>query len=166
MAKFKPLPINDLKERVLYDPVEGLFYSKIDGKQIGFKDNHGSIIICPWFRGRRFQAHRIAWAFTHSDPLDLYIDHINGDRSDNRIVNLRLATHSQNNHNMGIPDRNTSGFKGVSFSNSKGLWEAKVKKNGKTYHFGRHKTKELASVAAMKGRAILHGEFSIEASRG
>lgn len=165
MAKFKPLPVAELAGCYRYDAETGLFFSLKSGKRAGFVDAHGSVILVPWFKGRRFQAHRVAWAFMHTDPLDLYVDHINGNRSDNRLANLRLATHSQNNHNMGVGERNTSGFKGVSYSRARGKWEAKVKLGGITHHFGRHETAELANIAAIAGRAVLHGEFSVEASR-
>lgn len=135
-------------------------------QRLGLKTDTGAVILVPWLKGRRFQAHRVAWAFVHGDPMDLYVDHKNGIRSDNRIENLRCATHSQNNHNMAMVKRNTSGFKGVSFSRARGLWEAKVKLNGVTHHFGRHATAEEANEAAMAGRAILHGEYAVEASRG
>lgn len=166
MAKFKPLPVEELKSCYVYDSLNGKFYSRQSGHEVGFVDVHGSVILVPWFKGRRFQAHRVAWAFMHGDPLDSYVDHRNGIRHDNSIDNLRLASHSQNNHNMGMVSRNTSGFKGVSYSAQRRKWEAKVKLHGKTHHFGRFDSAEDAAIAATNGRLLLHGQYAVEASRG
>ena len=64
-------------------------------------------------QGRYFPAHRLAWLIHHGvDPVS-DLDHINGDRDDNRIANLRIATQSQNMHNRRADKDNTSGYKGV-----------------------------------------------------
>jgi hypothetical protein len=73
------------------------------------------------------------------------IDHINGDSSDNRIVNLRQTTQSENNRNRRITDKNTSGYVGVYKRGAK--WCAQISVNGKNMHLGAYDTIEQAANA-------------------
>lgn len=61
----------------------------------------------------RILAHRLVWALHHGDPQAQQVDHINRDRTDNRIENLRLATHAQQMRNRSLASHNTSGVKGA-----------------------------------------------------
>lgn len=70
-------------------------------------------------------------------PSDKVVDHINGDPMDNRRSNLRVCTQSGNVKNQRVRNDNTSGYKGVSYAkqvSNKRPWEAKINKDGKTYH--------------------------------
>jgi hypothetical protein len=71
--------------------------------------------------------HRDIMAF----PVGCDIDHINGNKLDNRKSNLRICTRSQNNANMGKPSNNTSGYKGVSWDKRANKWVARLNSNGK-----------------------------------
>lgn len=93
--------------------------------------------------GTRYKAHRLAWLYCHGVMPDKQIDHINSNRTDNRITNLRVATRSQNQQNTGLTKANKSGRKGVYFRDGKWLAQAQI--NGKKYHLGRHKTIDEAS---------------------
>ena len=73
-------------------------------------------------------------------PKDMQVDHINGNRLDNRRCNLRLATDGQNMGNSKIPRHNTSGFKGVSWDKRREQWEAYISKKDKKIHLGRFDT--------------------------
>jgi hypothetical protein len=73
--------------------------------------------------GRKVYAHRIIWAM-HSNKYPREVDHINGDRADNRITNLRACTRSENCKNLRIPIDNTSGYIGVG-RKGKG-WRARI----------------------------------------
>src|SRR6266550_4589715 len=68
-----------------------------------------------WLRinSKLYLAHRLAWLYVHGEEAKGYIDHINCDQSDNRLVNLREATHRQNLCNRGRNKNNTTGYKGV-----------------------------------------------------
>lgn len=112
--------------------------------------------------GVRHKAHRMAWLImTGSFPKkgeDL--DHINGDRLDNRWVNLRLVTRSQNQMNRGLQISNKSGHRGVSFRKDTGKWHARVYKDGKAILLGNFDAIEDAIAARNAGEAKHFGEHS------
>jgi len=89
------------------------------------------------------RAHRLAW-FMHYEELPEQIDHINGDRQDNRVSNLRSVNHSQNSKNAGLSKRNTSGKAGVSFCHTRKKWCAKGLVNGTRKHLGYFTEKQEA----------------------
>src|SRR6187402_1449038 len=105
--------------------------------------------------GRRFPAHHIAWALFYGEwPLSR-IDHANGDASDNRIVNLRLATHGQNRANSVSHCRH--GVKGVWLERRRKLskpWGAQIWRDGALRNLGMFVTKaEAAAAVAVAHRA-------------
>lgn len=106
------------------------------------------------------QEHRVAWLLCYGvwPPLD--IDHINRDRSDNRIKNLRLATDSQNAHNTVSSKANTSGYKGVSWESQTGKWRACLRFKGIQLRLGRFDCPKQAHAVVSKKRNELLGEFS------
>ena len=87
------------------------------------------------------------------------IDHINRDRQDNRLCNLRKATTSQNHLNTNTPISNTSGFKGVSWHKARGKWRAIVSFGGKSKHLGHFDTAEAAAKRYLEVAKAAHGEF-------
>lgn len=87
------------------------------------------------FDGECYAAHRIIWKWWHGDEPQI-IDHANGRRRDNRITNLRAATHSLNARNVGINPRNTSGRTGVKPSSSGKKWQATICVDGRRLHLG------------------------------
>ena len=115
--------------------------------------------------GRQYPLHRLVWLICNKEYPEI-IDHINGIRSDNRIVNLRSVTHQQNHLNNSRASNNTSGVTGVYFNKNKNLWCAQMKYNGKTYHLGSSKIKNIA-VKMRKdeerklGFSTRHGELNV-----
>jgi hypothetical protein len=88
------------------------------------------------------------------------VDHINGNKLDNRRSNLRLATRGQNNVNSNCPRHNTSGAKGVSWDRSRSKWFSKITCNGKQIPLGRYDDFNKA-VEAYNNAAIKYfGEFA------
>ena len=78
-----------------------------------------------------YRAHILAWFYTHGEWPEKMLDHINNVGTDNRMINLRLATASENRANSRMRKNNTSGIKGVYFDKSKGKWCARVRFEGK-----------------------------------
>lgn len=108
----------------------------------------------------KYKAHRLVWLFVHGEWPTGDIDHINGDRLDNSISNLRVATLSQNGKNKSFFKNNTSGYKGVSFCKSRNSFEAKIKSDGKSIFLGRYISAEKAHEAYQKASNRLHGEYA------
>ena len=109
---------------------------------------------------RQYYAHRVIWCIYYGEWPPNQIDHINGVRTDNSIGNLRLAVNSQNGRNRGKQSNNTSGYKGVSYYKSRGVWEANIQADGVKRRIGYFKTAEDAHQAYCERSKIIHGQFS------
>jgi hypothetical protein len=102
-----------------------------------------------------FLAHRVIWKMVHGiDPEQ--IDHINGKRADNRIVNLREVSEIENRRNCKLYSTNTSGVVGVSFDRGRNRWLASIQVMGKGIGLGRFKTFPEA-LAARRAAELLYG---------
>ena len=151
-----------LKQLVSYDPITGIFRWKytwgraIEGNSVGSAHSQG-YIQANIDRHRVF-LHRIAWQYVHGVVPKGQIDHINGDRLDNRIVNLRLATQQQNSANMRRRPNNKSGLKGV--VRFKNRWRCYVHVNGKTRYLGTFKSKNEAHSAYVSAAVHHFGKFA------
>ncbi len=108
---------------------------------------------------RLFRAHRVAWVLHYGEWPKLCIDHINGIKSDNRISNLRQATHSQNSANSA--GRSSSGLrmKGAYYSKRDRIWISAITANGNRVYLGCFKTEQEAHAAYCNASAEIHGEF-------
>ena len=85
--------------------------------------------------GIRYSGHRLAWLMVYGRWPNEMIDHINGDRSDNRIENLREISAAENHYNLGVPKSNKSGCVGV-YRSKEGNWCAEITKHSKKVHLG------------------------------
>lgn len=158
------LTIDRLRELLTYDPATGLFYWRkprpfcSTGKAAGGVTPYGYIRIV--IDGRPHQAHRLAWFYTYGFWPEQEIDHINGDRSDNRLRNLREATPSQNQANKAMRRDNASGVKGVTWDKARGKWKAMISVNCKTINLGRFDDIEAAATAYAAAASAHFGPYA------
>ena len=153
-----------LKELLVYDPETGLFTWKVSpAASVKIGDTAGSLNSPRYcqirIEGYAYLAHRLVWLYVHGNFPSAQIDHINGGKNDNRLANLRLATGRQNQANIGVGPRNSSGFKGVCWKKQAQKWYAYGSLNGKPKHLGRFDTAEAASAAYEAFAKSYHGEF-------
>lgn len=144
----KPLPTAaELRKLLAYDPETGLLTWKprAAGPQSWNTRYAGAAALnCVHADGYRkgriykvlLRAHRVAWAVHHGSWPENHIDHINGDRADNRISNLRNVTRQENQKNMRLPSDNTSGRIGVWWHKKNKKWVAEIKSAGRKRHLG------------------------------
>ncbi|WP_343545703.1 HNH endonuclease [Sphingomonas paucimobilis] len=162
------------REILSYDPETGIitwklrdkqgkrnnvFNAQYGGKQAG-KPNvtgYGSIKL----DGYDCASHRVAFLLHYGRWPTADIDHKDGDKSNNRIANLREATRAENNLNRSRYKRNKSGRAGV-VERAPGKWDAQISRSGKSYRLGRFDTFEAACAARDAAEADLFGAWSRE----
>lgn len=153
-----------LKGLLNYNPDTGVFTwvnargNLKAGSVAGTVDYQGYVRIS--INERRYRAHRLAWLYVHGETLTVEIDHINGIKSDNRISNLRTATRSQNEANKIKTQKNTSGYKGVSWHKNDKKWVAHITINQKLKCLGSFSTREEAHKAYCKAANDIFGRFA------
>ena len=153
-----------LTELLEYFPDTGIFTRKTSpcwtvkvGDIAGCIDSNRYHIIC--LDKRKYKAHQLAWLYcTKVWPIE-ELDHKNGIGSDNRISNLRPASHAENCRNRKFACTNTSGVRGVTWRAREKKWTAQIKFNQKPIHLGYFDTPEAASAAYEAKAAELFGEF-------
>ncbi len=160
------IPSEYVRSILDYNPVNGIFTwrkrsdvsnhwnGRYAGTIAGRELDNGRITLSIHKQG--FFAHRVAYLWMMCRWPGGEIDHINGNPSDNRWENLRVATPSQNKMNRPRQSNNKSGFKGVSWKRDKKKWRAVI--NDK--HLGYFNTAEAAHRAYCAASAKYHGEFS------
>jgi hypothetical protein len=161
--KAAPLPTAaacTLKEFLRYDPDSGEFFW-LRSRPRGIKPGDKAGCVTPHgyryikFLGRPYFAHRLAWFFVTGEwPLG-WLDHINGDRQDNRYSNLREATTSENQQNRKMQTYSKSGMIGVRRSYGS-RWRAMIIIDGRRIYLGAFATKDEAHAAYIKKKSEIH----------
>lgn len=147
-----------------YDPMTGVFtwtarrVGVSHGAKVGIVNKHGYVVIP--LRRVQFHAHRLAWAHYFGAFPTGQIDHINGDKADNRIANLRLASPSQNKANTKAQKNNGHGSKGVFWSKKDGRWIARIQKSGIRRSLGSFLSYDAAVSAYETAAREMFGEFA------
>lgn len=100
---------------------------------------------------RKYRAHRVAWVCAYGAWPDEHIDHINHDRTDNRLANLRAVSQQENNRNVSKGLSNTSGVVGVSLHKASGLWHARIYDSRRCISLGYYS--DLSNAAAARAAA-------------
>lgn len=162
----KALPSVEVISQYLdYFPETGVFVWKVDkfparkGEVAGtLNRRHGYRIIT--INGRMCRASRLAWKVHYGeDPADL-VDHINGDRSNNSIGNLRVVSEAQNHLNIGVRINSSTGVTGVTWCNTKRRWVARITRDKKVKAIGSFLEFEEAVNARRYAEKLVFGEFA------
>lgn len=160
-----PSDLAAVRERLHYCPDTGEFRWIIrNGRNCG-KDRAGGLNGYGYIKigidGTQYSAHHLAWYLHHGEWPQGEIDHINGDRADNRISNLRVVSHRQNQRNRGVQCNNRLGLRGVVARTTKDgrvRFSARLWKDRKRYTaLGTYATAEEASAAVEAARLAAYG---------
>ena len=117
-------------------------------KKVGCISTYGYLTV--WVGGSVCQLHRVVWVYVYGQLPFYGIDHINGDRLDNRILNLRDVDQSENTKNRRKSKNNTSGFNGVFWDNKLNKWRARVSVNKSIIYLGSFTNKDDAIAARIE----------------
>lgn len=166
MLKSPDISVDRAKDKLDYNPDTGVFTRKISGRgrgwqrsgSTGFNSGRGYIKI--FLDGKVYFAHRLAWFMTYGSWPEAEIDHINGDRSDNRLCNLRVASSSQNKARS-IRHKTSDLPRGVKRHHNR--FSARIKVAGKQVYLGMFATADDAHAAYCVASKDAFHEFAWEA---
>lgn len=145
----------ELKELIIYDPLTGLFYRKNNPTvPIGSLHTKGYWKVS--VKNKLYYAHRLAWFYVYGYFPKNQIDHINLNKLDNRIANLRECTNAENSQNKRALKNSTSKYVGVSWDKFSKKWKSEICLNGKRMTLGRYATELEAFDAYCKAKRKLH----------
>lgn len=109
--------------------------------------------------GKKYQEHVLVWFYHYGKFPNEFLDHVDGDKANNRLENLRECSQGENNRNRAIASNNTTGFRGVTFCKQNGKFKATAHFNGEKIHLGYYITDLEASDVVEYNTKLLHGEF-------
>lgn len=148
-----------------YDPETGELRNRISrnpnaraGSRVGCPHSKGYLVV--GVSKKNYKLHRLAWLLTYGHWPKAEIDHINGVRDDNRLLNLREANDLENSHNAKLRTDNLSGFKGVRWEKRYNTFAARIRVNGTRTYLGSFRTAEAAAEAYRAAATALHGAFA------
>lgn len=153
----------ELKELLNYDAETGIFTRKV--KRRGIRAKIGDIAgrlrfdgyVAIKINGKIYRGHRLAWLYVYGNYPNGEIDHINLIKSDNRIENLREVSRSENMQNIyNAGKSSTTGFRGIDYRKSMGLYQARIQSNGKRHFLGYYSSAKEAHDAYVKAKKELH----------
>lgn len=147
--------------RIAYDPDTGHFTwlhpasRRVSvGDTAGWLNDSGYVLVS--LEGHKHRAHRLAWRLAYGYWPAHQIDHINGARSDNRLVNLREATDAQNRQNMAKRADNKSGYVGVYYAPWAKAWRAEIRVDGQRKRLGYFADPITAHTAYAQAKKQMH----------
>ncbi|MNJ58895.1 MULTISPECIES: HNH endonuclease [Pseudomonas] len=153
-----------LREQLTYDPETGEFRWAVRKQKVKLGSVAGKVKKSGYVEIRidlvSYQAHRLAWLYVTGQWPQGDIDHINRSPGDNRFVNLREASRSQNLCNVGALSTSATGVRGVDLHKASGKYRARIRANGKRIELGLFATLEEAKAAYAIARDIHHGEYA------
>jgi nucleoside diphosphate kinase len=158
------MPLSKEMLNELFEYRDGEIYYKVSRSRnkVGSKagtyrkhDNAYQVII----KRKHYLIHRVVFMMHHG-YLPQFVDHIDGNRANNKIENLREATHSQNAHNCAIRKDSKTNVKNVSWNKVDKSWKVRIQVNHTRITIGQFKDLELAELVAMEARNKFHGQFA------
>ena len=154
-----------VREALSYDPETGVFTNRVrSGSRRGPGDRAGSLTATGYWQimidYKVYQQHRLAYLYMTGEWPEHEIDHIDGDRANNRWSNLRDATRLQNGRNRCRSRNNASGMKGVCFDLTRCRWRAGITVGGKYVNLGYFASPEEAHAAYCAAADKHYGEFA------
>jgi hypothetical protein len=159
-----PLTQQRLRELLHYDPLTGLFTRLVAASNAPAGSAAGSLANIGYLRisvdGARYLAHRLAWLYVHGEWPQQEIDHINGDKIDNRIANLRDASRGVNCQNIRAARRDSkTGLLGV--YERRGRFTACIEVSGRTVTLGDCATPTEAHAVYLQAKREFHAGCTI-----
>jgi len=150
------------RNKITQEEVKSLFDYREDGFLIRKKDAQmglikiGAVVGCigncgyyrTYIKGKNVLVHQLVWLWHYGYIPENEIDHIDRNRANNRIENLREVSRTCNARNLTTPSNNTSGVKGLSWYKRQNIWEAHISKKGIKIHIGR--SEDYVEAVAMR----------------
>ena len=157
----KNITVETVRAVLDYEPDTGIFRWRVScgnvkaGAAAGSVRSDGYAVIK--INGMQFMAHRLAWLYTHGVMPQDQIDHLNGDKRDNRIANLRDVSQFTNQQNQTRPRTdNISGYRGVSWERGNKRWRAQIRANGRLQYLGYFDCAKEAHAAYLAAKLQFH----------
>lgn len=150
--------ITQQRLRELFDYVDGELVRKVSPRR-RYAKRDCTEYLCTVIDKKVYRTHRLIYLYHHG-YMPKQIDHIDGNKYNNRVENLRECLPSNNSMNIGVKKNNTTGFKGVTWEKARNKWRTRVCVQGKTVYSGRFDDIELAELVAVEARNKYHGPFA------
>ena len=169
------VPIDFLKQNIFYDSVAEILIwkenhlkspqwnARYSNKKVGFhKSDKGYHYIKINYNGKRYiiAEHRVIWALSKNQWPEHTIDHIDNNKSNNKMKNLRSATVAENNKNKPSTKNSTSKYKGITWKSKENKWYVAVRVYGKSKHLGIFYDEVDAAIAYNQAAKKYHGDFA------
>lgn len=161
-SSHEPHELVNYYERVHYEPTTGAFTWAVSSPGVSAGKAAGSVSVYGYrvikINRKHIRACRLAWLLTYGEWPAGEVDHINGDRLDDRIENLRVVDRAGNSQNKSSAQANnySCGLLGVTWNKQHLRWQAKIVARKVRHHIGYFHTPEEAHAAYMAAKARLH----------
>jgi hypothetical protein len=163
MKKIYPISQAELRALFDYEPSTGVLrWRRRMSPKVAAGQKAGTVVSGGYLGtkiyGHQYLVHRLIWLFAYGVVPSGQIDHADGDRLNNRLSNLRLASAHQNGANRKTPKTNTSGFKGVRKRGDR--WRAEIEVHGRSISLGTYGSGDDASAAYYEAAQRYFGSFA------
>ena len=154
------LTVEYLREVLDYNPETGIFTWRVARSGVKFGGVAGTLTLKGYCQiglsAKLYLAHRLAWLYVNGSFPKSILDHVNGDRTDNRIANLRVCNNSTNQENRSLGGSGAIPYLGVSFHKKTRKFRALIKFQGVLKHLGLFPTALEAHHAYLTAKKTMH----------